>query len=231
MTTNQLIGYDRSEPDSTQDGWAFQLLHPDDDQGKRRVALLQAAYDVIAQAGFEGLRTRAVADRAHVNIATLHYYFPTKQNLIEGLAQFIGAKFVTLHGPAPEPSGLPALDRLRQEFADGRFYLAHHPDLLLVMQEFTLRCKRDVEVQKVVDQMHFHWRAGLERMLRDGIANGTFRSDLAFAEMLGFLMAILSGTAITGADHIATIQRETESCILSEKAKRRLTKKSGARKK
>src|ERR1700729_2151247 len=98
--------------DASSPSWASEILDPQDEQGNRRLTLLQAAYDVIAQAGFEGLRTRAVADRAHVNIATLHYYFPTKQNLIEGLAQFIGAKFVTLHGPAPEPSGLPALDRL-----------------------------------------------------------------------------------------------------------------------
>src|ERR1700757_1934596 len=98
------------------------LLHPQDEAGRRRTALLQATFDAIAELGFEGLRTRAVAGRAGVNVATLHYYFPTKQALIEGLAQFLGAKFVLLHGPAPEPSGYPVLDRLRQEFSDGEFY-------------------------------------------------------------------------------------------------------------
>src|SRR5580693_5729063 len=91
------------------------LLNPADEPGKRKTALMQATFDVIAESGFEGLRTRAVAERAGVNIATLHYYFPSKQHLIEGLAQFIGANFVTLHGRPPRPSGLPALDRLRQE--------------------------------------------------------------------------------------------------------------------
>src|SRR5271154_7552512 len=85
------------------------------EQVDRRKSLLQAAFDVIASSGFEGLRTRAVAERAGVNIATLHYYFPTKQALVEGVAQFLGAKFVLLHGPAPAPSGYCALDRLRQE--------------------------------------------------------------------------------------------------------------------
>jgi AcrR family transcriptional regulator len=83
--------------------------------------LLQAAFDLIAEAGFEGLRTRSVAARAGMNIATPHYYFPSKQDLIEGLAQWIGARFVTFHGPSPQPSGFAALDRLRQEFSDGRF--------------------------------------------------------------------------------------------------------------
>jgi AcrR family transcriptional regulator len=211
--------------------WTFPVLHPEDDHGKRRLALLQAAYDVVATAGFEGLRTRGVAERVGVNIATLHYYFPSKQQLIEGLSMLIGAKFVTLHASAPESSGLPALDHLRQEFADGRFYLTHHSDLLLVMQEFGLRGKRDPQVQKVVDQMNHHWQANVERIVRHGMADGTFRSDLTFDEVLSFLMAILRGTAYADPDQVAVLQKQTESWILSEQAKRRLSKKSGATKK
>src|ERR1700691_4843936 len=164
--------------DSHIDDWWRSLLHPQDEHGKRRAALLHAAFDVVAEAGFEGLRTRAVATRAGVNVATLHYYFPSKQDLIEGLAQLIGAKFVTLHGRPPRPSGLSSLDCLRQEFSDGRFYLKHHPEMLLVLQEFALRGKRDREVQKTVDQMNGHWRDGIKRMVKAGVADGTFRDDI-----------------------------------------------------
>jgi AcrR family transcriptional regulator len=83
--------------------WCRALLAPQDEQGKRCRLLLQTAFDVIAEVGFEGLRTRSVASRAGVNIATLHYYFPSKQDLVEGMAQFIGAKFVTIHGHKPQP--------------------------------------------------------------------------------------------------------------------------------
>src|SRR6266702_1826377 len=47
----------------------------------RRLALIRIAYLEIARGGFEGLRTREVAAEAAVNIATLHYYFPTKDQL------------------------------------------------------------------------------------------------------------------------------------------------------
>jgi AcrR family transcriptional regulator len=217
--------------DEPQDGeWWLALLDPQDEHGKRRAALLQAAFDVIAEAGFEGLRTRAVAMRAGVNIATLHYYFPSKQDLIEGLAQLISAKFVTLHGRAPRPSGLPALDRLRQEFSDGRFYLKQHPEMLLVMQEFVLRGKRDAEVQKIVDQMNGHWRDGIEGMVQLGAADGTFREDIAPRDLVPMLMSIFSGAATFGADQIDAIERNTEMWILSGKAKKRLKKPTGAKK-
>lgn len=216
---------------SPESAWTVPILHPEDEHGRRRLALLEAAYEIVATAGFEGLRTRGVAERVGVNIATLHYYFPSKQQLVEGLSTLIGAKFVTLHGPAPTPSGFPALDALRQEFSDGRFYLAHHPDLLLVLQEFGLRGKRDPQVQKVVDEMNHHWQTNVEKTVRQGIADGTFRSDLSFGEMLSFLMTILRGTAYAEADQVAALQRQTESWILSEQAQRRLRKRLGAKKK
>jgi TetR/AcrR family transcriptional regulator, regulator of cefoperazone and chloramphenicol sensitivity len=216
--------------EASHNDWCRALLDPQDEHGRRRTALLQAAFDVVAEAGFEGLRTRAVANRAGVNIATLHYYFPSKQDLIEGLAQLIGAKFVTLHGRPPRPSGLSALDRLRQEFSDGRFYFKHHPEMLLVLQEFALRGKHDPEVQKTVDQMNGHWRDGIERMVRAGIADGTFRDDIPAGEMLSMLMSIFSGIAATGAGAIDAIEGITETWILSAKAKKKLQKPIGAKK-
>ncbi len=202
--------------------WCRALLQPQDEQGKRRLRLLQTAFDVIAEVGFEGLRTRAVATRAGVNIATLHYYFPSKQDLVEGLAQFIGAKFVTIHGPRPAPSGYPALDRLRQEFSDGRHYFKHEPGMLLVMQEFAMRGRRDREVQKVVEQMNFHWRQGLEQMVLEGVGDGTFRTDMDSEAMLAMLMSIFAGIALTGAGNIREIERGMESWILSDKVKNKL---------
>jgi AcrR family transcriptional regulator len=209
------------------DEWWRPLLHPQDEHGKRRAALLQAAFDVVAEAGFEGLRTRAVATRAAVNIATLHYYFPSKQDLIEGVAQLLSAKFVTLHGPAPRPSGLPALDRMRQEFSDGRFYLKHHPEVILVMQEFGLRGKRDPEVQKICDQMNGHWRDGIAQTVQEGVADGTFRNDIPAHDLIPLLMSILSGIATSGTTQIDAVERIMETWILSAKAKKKLEKPKG----
>ncbi len=215
--------------ESHNDEWWQSLLHPQDGHGKRRAALLHAAFDVVAEAGFEGLRTRAVATRAGVNIATLHYYFPSKQDLIEGLAQLLSAKFVTLHGPAPRPSGLPALDRLRQEFSDSRFYLNHHAEMLLVMQEFSLRGKRDAEVQKIFNQMNAHWRNGIEKTLAAGAADGTFRPDIPLREMFLLVMSIFTGMVASGAGQIDAIERNTEAWILSPKAKTKLAKPKGVK--
>src|SRR5918911_1825327 len=51
----------------------------------RRRALVDAAFRRLARDGFEGLRTRDVAADVGINIATLHYYFPTKEALVRAV--------------------------------------------------------------------------------------------------------------------------------------------------
>jgi AcrR family transcriptional regulator len=48
---------------------------------ERRRSLVLAAYHLIAEGGLERLRTRDIAARAGMNIATLHYYFPGKEDV------------------------------------------------------------------------------------------------------------------------------------------------------
>ena len=57
-------------------------------------AIAAAARALIAERGFEGLRTRDIADRVGINIATLHYHVPTKEALIELVAQSMRDDFI-----------------------------------------------------------------------------------------------------------------------------------------
>src|SRR5258706_15317030 len=125
---------------------------------ERRDDLVRAAFACLSADGFEGLRTRSVADRAGVNIATLHYYFPTKEALIGGVAAFIASRFITLHAPKKPSTGSPALDRLPQEFADARFYRATHPDPAAVLSRLHLRQRRDDDSRQIIEPMFGHWR-------------------------------------------------------------------------
>ena len=162
----------------------------------RRQDLVRAAFEAIAAEGFEGLRTRSVAARAGVNIATLHYYFPAKEALIGGVAQHLTAQFISLHGPKPAPSGSAALDRLYQEFSDIRFYRANHPELLTVMIELQLRARRDGAIAQIIGPMLDHWRGSFADIVRTGIEEGVFRTGVDPIAAGLMLMAAFSGTEI-----------------------------------
>ncbi len=57
---------------------------PTDD---RRAAIAIAARALIVEKGVEGLRTRDIAQRVGINVATLHYHVPSKEALIALVAE------------------------------------------------------------------------------------------------------------------------------------------------
>ncbi len=144
----------------------------------RRHALVRAAFEIIAERGFEGLRTREVAARAGVNIATLHYYFMSKEALIDGVADYLAEQFATLHAPLEYTGDPTPLDLLRQEFADAQFYAAHYPSMYEVTHEMAVRADRDPTIRNVLERLERSWNRSVEDILRDGVADGTFRADL-----------------------------------------------------
>src|SRR3979411_2978803 len=113
----------------------------------RRQALVQAAFNEIAERGFEGLRTREVAAEVSVNIATLHYYFPTKEALIRGVVELAMQRFrstLTPHGSSA--------DQLRNHLRAVRRLLRDEPQLGTVMGELALRSARDPGISRITEE-------------------------------------------------------------------------------
>src|SRR2546425_4614752 len=100
---------------------------------KRRQELVKAAFNLLAEHGFEGLRTRDVAAEVGVNIATLHYYFPTKEALIGGVLEHAMTRFRSTLAPHGSPS-----TQLRNHLRSVRKLMAEEPELGIVMGELAL---------------------------------------------------------------------------------------------
>ena len=140
---------------------------------KRRQELIEAAYREIAQRGFEGLRTREVAGEVGVNIATLHYYFPTKESLIRGVLDYAMNRFRSTLAPHGSPA-----DQLRNHLGAVRKLLLNEPELGSVMAELALRSPRDESIQVIVNEMFEAWHTVMRGLLRRGVREGNLRPEL-----------------------------------------------------
>lgn len=60
----------------------------------RRSELLKSAYEIVGREGLEGLHARAIAADLKVNHATVHYYFPTRNDLILALADYAEERYL-----------------------------------------------------------------------------------------------------------------------------------------
>ena len=143
----------------------------------RRTAIAQAARQIIIERGLEGLRTRDIAARVGINIATLHYHVPSKQALIELVADSLRQDFRAQALRHPR-AGKTAIEQLRLEFADFKEAVLDRPDLIVVLTELIARARRDPEVAEIMIPMREFWRSQIAAIFRQGIGDGSFRTDL-----------------------------------------------------
>jgi AcrR family transcriptional regulator len=157
----------------------------------RPQALVGAAYEQIARLGFEGLRTRDVAAAVGVNVATLHYYFPTKEALIGDVLKQAMQRF-----RSTMPAGGSPADQLRQHFAGIKRLVRDEPELFAVMGELALRSTRDPVIRQLYQQTTEIWQATVRGLLakatRDGVLTGSRNLDA----QASLIVSALTGAAM-----------------------------------
>ena len=143
----------------------------------RRLAIAQAARAIIVEKGLEGLRTRDIAARVGINIATLHYHVPSKEALVALVAESIRHDFKA-QALRHSRLGKSGLEQLHLEFDDFRETVADMPDLIIILTELVERARRDAAVAEIMLPMRDFRRNQFAEIFRLGMSDGSFRPDL-----------------------------------------------------
>jgi AcrR family transcriptional regulator len=144
---------------------------------RRRIEIGAAARSLIAEQGFEGLRTRDIAERVGINIATLHYHVPSKEALVELVAQSLRDEFRAQYARHPR-EGLSGMEEMRLEFADFRETLTSNREAFIVLAELSARGRRDEKIAAIMEPLKLFWHGMVAAIVRRGLADGSFRADL-----------------------------------------------------
>src|SRR5688572_150050 len=158
------------------------------EQQARRDQILAAAYGQLAERGFEGLRTRDIAGRVGVNIATLHYYFPTKETLVRGVVAYAMGRFRATLGGGGSPAAM-----LRAHFQGLRRLARDEPELFAVMGELALRARRDPAIGRILRDTDDVWHATLRGLLRAARKEGAIATETADDDLAALIIATLKG--------------------------------------
>jgi AcrR family transcriptional regulator len=142
--------------------------------------------EALARAGRPDRRGALVAAATGINIATLHYYFPSKEALIRAV---IGHAMQRFSQTLPT-SGSPTeqLSVYLRNLAD---LLKRDQQLWAVMGELVLRAPRDPELAQIVGQMNEFWHT----KLRDLIAR-LERPGLDADAVAALLIAAIKGLSL-----------------------------------
>lgn len=163
----------------------------------RRDELVVAAYRLLAERGFEGLRTRDVAGAVGVNIATLHYYFPTKEALVKGVVGHALGRFRATLTPDGRATVL-----LRSHFDGLRRLGREEPELFAVMGELALRAARDPGIAAIMHETDQIWHATLRALLRRAQVDGAVDRKVDVNDAAALIVASLKGVYLLPASSV-----------------------------
>jgi AcrR family transcriptional regulator len=143
----------------------------------RRRAIATAARELIVEKGIEGLRTRDIAERVGINVATLHYHVPSKEALIGIVAETLRHDFRAQSQARPRAHLTPR-EQLDHEFHDFAELYFERQDVLAVLSEMMERGRRDPVVRSALTPLMGRWREMVAEIFRSGVADGSFRADI-----------------------------------------------------
>lgn len=143
---------------------------------ERRRSLVLAAYNLIAVKGFEQLRTRDIAAQAGVNIATLHYYFASKEALIQGVVEHLLHEFS--NAPISVVEDTTPLGQIKAMFLMTYSRFQTSSEMFVVLEELVLRSLRDPSIRSALRRLDGEWHAYLRSVVSSGIYQGMFRAGL-----------------------------------------------------
>ena len=166
---------------------------------ERRRSLIEAAYRIIAEQGLKGLRTRAVAAQAGMTHATLHYYFPTKEALIQAVIDY--AVFQRLLADIPlfvEKRTDGPVEQLRDLLTGLERSMREDMTSVLVLYELILHTQHNPAIRDLFlrEDVFGNWYNGLKSLLEQGIQQDQLRADLDSGSTSSVLITFILGLGI-----------------------------------
>ncbi|MBQ1079678.1 MULTISPECIES: TetR/AcrR family transcriptional regulator [unclassified Nocardiopsis] len=160
----------------------------------RRLQIIEAAWTLIAEHGYHSVRVAQVAQACGTSSATVHYHFPTLNDLlVEALRHSVKQAFDrqvaglhTIEDPYERllqliELQLPGSDRLRLEWS-------------IWLQVWTAAAL-DPRMRELHADSYRRWHETIARTLREGKESGTF-GDLDVEETTRRLTALIDGLGI-----------------------------------
>ena len=179
---------------------------------ERRQAIVVAAYRLIVEKGVADFRIRDAAQRAGITAATLYYYFPTKEALIQAVDTYLTKLIVEHQERWVAQAFATPQEQLHTHLAGIQDLLHQDPTIFVALSELSVRSLRDPAIQRILDAGEQGWKDYLASILTAGMEQGQFRADLTPASAAWVILSFIKGINLRSppdeiADGIALLER------------------------
>jgi AcrR family transcriptional regulator len=156
----------------------------------KQVQIMETAEVLFAEKGFNGTSVRDIAEKAHVNLAMISYYFGSKDKLLESLFDYRGEHVKLKLESMVEDKTLGSFEKLD-------LLIDHYIEKIMNQQCFSRIMLREQVVNhtgitaELITQMKKRNQQIISKLIHQGQKKGEFKRNID----IPLMMATLVGTA------------------------------------
>ncbi len=156
----------------------------------KQVQIMETAEVLFADKGFNGTSVRDIAEKAHVNLAMISYYFGSKDKLLESLFDYRGEHVKLKLESMVEDKTLGSFEKLD-------LLIDHYIEKIMNQQCFSRIMLREQVVNhtgitaELITQMKKRNQQIISKLIHQGQKKGEFKRNID----IPLMMATLVGTA------------------------------------
>jgi AcrR family transcriptional regulator len=159
--------------------------------------ILDAACDLIAEEGIDGVRIARVATRAGASTALVHHYFKTREELLEqALIHSFERAGDDRFGDEPPAEQRSAAEGLGLAIRESLPFPGEPEREWVLWVELWLRAVREPVLQPVAAELYRRYRRWIGSLIAAGVAAGEFRAGIDVEQTADVAMALLDGTGV-----------------------------------
>ena len=160
----------------------------------RRRAILDAAVSVVVERGYAAARVSDIAKRAGTSTGTVHYYFPTKVDVLDAALQHASERSHQRHRAELVSLAEPREQMLR--LIDLQIPDADIADEWSIWLEFWNEARRRDELRERNHEIYTRWVSMIESIVRNGQRQGQFAQDVDPADFALRFAGLFDGLGI-----------------------------------
>jgi AcrR family transcriptional regulator len=156
----------------------------------KQIQIMEAAEELFAEKGFNGTSVREIAEKAHINLAMVSYYFGSKEKLLEAVFEYRGELIKLKLESIVEQPGLTALEKVY-------LLIDNYIEKIIRQQCFHKVLAREQVLNnaghtaELIFQMKKRNQEIIARLIQEGQKKGEFKKNID----IPLMMATLIGTA------------------------------------
>lgn len=186
----------------------------------RKGIVITATLGLISERGTSGIRLKDVAGAAGISVGTIQYYFDSRKDLIISAYQQHSKNVIALVRESFR-EGTDPWTSLAQTFHDF-FHVADFSNRTRLWIEFVAAATRDEELRHLLDEVFLAWKQVIRRIVKAGVADGSFAPqmdaeiaiDALLAQLDGFEIAHATGAPGTSVERIESVLQQTARALL-----------------